>query len=145
MATVINIKNLTKGYQSIIDNGRHSIVGDEPIKSKGTDLGFSPTDLILSSLAFCKVATVRYVARRNGWDHLIHDVDGTLSMEVKRNGKELSTHVKVALKIDGDLTAEQERELIDQADKCYVHRMIEGDWEIENAVELINKKATEEV
>jgi len=149
MATVVNIKNLTKGYQSIIDNGRHSIVGDEPIKSKGTDLGFSPTDLILSSLAFCKVATVRFVARRNGWDHLIRDVDGTLSMEVKRSNGKLSTQVTVALKIDGDLTPEQEKELIDQADKCYVHRMIEGDWEIENATTLIDssdsKKTTEAI
>ena len=38
MATVIKIKNLQEGYQSIITNGTHSIVGDEPVKSKGTDL-----------------------------------------------------------------------------------------------------------
>jgi putative redox protein len=27
-------------------------------------------------------------------------------------------------------------ELLKQADACYVHRMIEGEWNIENAVEL---------
>lgn len=138
MATTINIKHLPKGYQSIIDNGRHSIVGDEPISSKGTDLGFSPTDLILSSLALCKVATVRYIARRKGWEDLIRDVDGQLSLDVKRGkGGQLTSKVKVALKIEGDLSPEQKEELIKQANNCYVHRMVEGAWEIEDATELV--------
>ena len=51
MATEINIKNIPTGYQSIISNGRHSILGDEPINSKGTDLGFSPVDLILAAIS----------------------------------------------------------------------------------------------
>ncbi|BDS09909.1 OsmC family protein [Aureispira anguillae] len=139
MPTVINIKNLPTGFQSIIDNGKHSILGDEPIKSKGTDLGFAPTDLILSSLAMCKVATVRYIARKNGWEDLIRDVDGQLSLVVKR-GKDgqLTSKVKVALKIEGDISPEQKVELLKQADNCYIHRMVEGDWEIESATELVD-------
>lgn len=138
MATEINIKNLPVGYQSVISNGKHSIVGDEPIKSKGTDLGFSPEDLILSSLAMCKVATVRFIARKNGWDSQIRDVDAALSMKVKR-GRDgaLSTKVTVAIKIEGDISEAQKAELIKQADSCYIHRMIEGDWEIESATELV--------
>lgn len=143
MATTINIKNLPTGYQSIINNGKHSIVGDEPIKSKGTDLGFSPTDLLLSSLAMCKVATVRFIARRNGWDHLIRDVDGQLTLETKRGKGGLSSKVKVALQIEGDLTEEQRTELLKQADRCYIHRMIEGDWEIEEAVDQLETVTTE--
>jgi putative redox protein len=38
-------------------------LGDEPTASAGTDLGFSPEDLI-SSIMMCKVATVRYIARK---------------------------------------------------------------------------------
>ena len=64
MATEIQIKNLPEGYQSIITNGKHSIVGDEPVGSKGTDLGLAPTELVLAGLAMCKVATVRYIARK---------------------------------------------------------------------------------
>jgi putative redox protein len=136
MATNINIKNLPTGYQSLITNGKHAVVGDEPIKSKGTDLGFSPEDFILSSLAMCKVATVRYIARKNKWDHLINDVDADLSMSVKRgNGGHLTTTVNVAIHIDGDITDEQKNTLLQEADKCYIHRMIEGDWNINNAVE----------
>ncbi|EIA09321.1 OsmC family protein [Flavobacterium frigoris] len=138
MGKKINIKNLTTGYQSLITNGRHAIVGDEPTSSTGTDLGFSPEDLILSSIALCKVATVRYIARKNKWE--IGEVDGEFELNVKRgeDGK-LSSHVTAKIKIKGDLTAEQKTELLKQADACYVHRMIEGDWDIENAVELTEK------
>lgn len=135
MGKKISIKNLPIGYQSIISNGRHSLVGDEPINSKGTDLGFSPEDFILASIAMCKVATVRFIARKNNWD--IRDVDGELEMTTKRgeNGK-LSTQVTVALKIEGDITEEQKTELLRQADACYIHRMIEGEWSLEDSTIL---------
>lgn len=138
MGKKINIKNLPTGYQSLITNGRHAIVGDEPTSSTGTDLGFSPEDLILSSIALCKVATVRYIARKNKWE--IGEVDGEFELNVKRGeaGK-LSTHVTAKIKIEGDLTAEQKTELLKQADACYVHRMIEGEWNIESAQELITE------
>ncbi|NCT10492.1 MAG: OsmC family protein [Flavobacteriia bacterium] len=135
MATNIKLKNLSTGYQTIISNGRHSIIGDEPINSKGTDLGFSPTDLILSSIGMCKVATVRFIARKNGWE--IGNVEAELDQVVKRgeNGK-LSTAVNVSISIEGDITEEQRTELLNQADACYVHRMIEGEWNIEKATAL---------
>jgi len=141
MPTTIKIKNIPTGYQSIISNGRHTIVGDEPVKSKGTDLGFAPTELMLSGLAMCKVATVRYIARKNGWEDLIRDVDAELSLQVRRQKEGgLVSKVKVAIKIEGDITEAQRQELVREADACYVHRMIEGDWEIENAIELVEKE-----
>ena len=136
MATKINIKNLPLGYQSIISNGRHSVLGDEPITSKGTDLGFAPTEFLLAGLAMCKVATVRFIARKKGWT--IGEVDAELEQEVIRGeGGKLSTHIKIKMSIEGDLlTAEQREELLVESDKCYVHRMIEGEWNIEKAVEV---------
>jgi putative redox protein len=142
MATKINIKSLPIGYQSIISNGRHAIVGDEPIKSKGTEQGFSPEELLLAALASCKLATVRFIARKNGWD--IRDVDAQLEMSVQRHpDRSLSSQVKVALKIEGDLTEEQRAELFHEADHCYVHRMIMGEWEIAKAVPLEESQVTE--
>lgn len=134
MATIIKIKNLTEGYQSIITNGTHTIVGDEPIKSKGTDLGLSPSELVLSGLAMCKVATVRYIARQKGWE--IGEVKAELSQEVKRQPDGLNTNVKVAIQIEGKLNQEQKEELLKQANACYIHRQIMGEWNIEHATEL---------
>lgn len=135
MGKKINIKNIPVGYQSFISNGKHSLVGDEPETSKGTDLGFSPEDFILSSLAMCKVATIRYIARKNNWE--IRDVDGELEMNVKRGGDgKLSTHITVAIKIEGNISEEQKIELLKHADACYIHRMIDGDWNIEKSKSL---------
>ena len=136
MATEINIKNIPTGFQSIITNGKHTILGDEPIKSKGTDLGLAPTELVLAGLGMCKVATVRYIARLKGWE--IRDVDAQLSQTVERGeNRKLSTKVKVAINIEGDLSEEQKKELLKQADRCYIHRLIEGDWDIESATDLV--------
>lgn len=131
MATLIQIKNLQEGYQSVITNGRHSIIGDEPVSAKGTDLGLSPTELVLSGLAFCKVATIRNVARRNQWE--IGEVKGELMMDVKRENGKLYPYVKVDIQIDGELTEEQRSKLHDEADRCYVHRLLDADWEIETS------------
>ncbi len=133
MATTIKIKNLPEGYQSIITNGTHTIVGDEPVKSNGTDLGLSPSELVLSGLALCKVATIRFIARRNNWE--IGEVKAELSQEVKRESKGLKTNIKVAIHIEGNITQEQKDELLKQADACYIHRQILGEWNIEHATE----------
>lgn len=131
MATVIKIKNLQEGYQSIITNGTHSIVGDEPVKSKGTDLGLSPSELVLSGLAMCKVATVRYIARQKGWE--IGEVKAELSQEVKRDSDGLKTTIQVAINIEGNISQVQKDELLKQANACYIHRQILGEWNIEHA------------
>jgi putative redox protein len=138
MATTINIKSLPLGYQSIISNGRHAIVGDEPLAGKGTDLGFSPEDLLLAALASCKVSTVRFIARKKGWD--VRDVDAQLSLSVKRNAdRTLASTVQVAIQIEGDLSDEQRAELLREADNCYVHRMIKGEWNIGQAMPELEK------
>ena len=122
MATVIKIKNLSEGYQSIITNGTHTIIGDEPVKSKGTDLGLSPSELVLSGLAMCKVATVRFIARKNNWE--IGEVRAELSQEVKREPGGLKTNIKVGILIEGNITNEQKEELLKQANACYIHVQI---------------------
>lgn len=128
MATQIKIKNLPEGFQSIITNGKHTIIGDEPLSSKGTDLGLAPSELVLAGLAMCKVATVRYIARKNGW--IIENVEAELTQEVKREVTGLKTSVNVEINIEGDISEEQRTELLKQADNCYIHRILKGEWDI---------------
>ena len=142
MPTKINIKNIPEGYQSFISNGRHAILGDEPIKAKGTDLGFSPTELVLAGISMCKVATIRNVARRKGWD--IGNVDAELSQEVGRGeGRNLATHVTSKINIEGNITDEQREYLIKEADNCYVTRMVRGDWTFEESLPLTKETLLE--
>lgn len=139
MATVINIKNIDAGYQSIISNGRHSIVGDEPVHSKGTDLGMSPSELVLAGLALCKAATVRYIARKNGWE--IGEVNARLEQVVRKTENKVVPHIAVSIIIEGNITDEMRTELLKQADSCYIHRLLESEWVIENSLSSVLKEA----
>ena len=142
MATEIKLKHIPEGYQTFISNGRHAIVGDEPIKSKGTDLGFSPTELLLAGISMCKVATIRNVARRNGWE--IGNVDAHLTQNVvKQRDGGFKTKVKSAIEIEGSLTDEQRATLIYEADNCYVTRLVRGDWEIHDSTDLEVKEISQ--
>lgn len=81
------------------------------------------------------MATVRFIAHRNGWE--IQNVEAQLSQTVKRGeGGKLAATVNIAISIEGDLSEEQTNELLKQADACYVHRMIKGEWTIEKATFL---------
>lgn len=129
MATQIKIKNIPEGYQTIISAGKHTIIGDEPIASKGTDLGMSPTELVLAGISMCKVATIRNVARRKGIQ--IGEVNANLEQVVKRTvSGELKTIVNSEIDIEGDISEEIRRMLIDEADNCYVTRLVRGEWEM---------------
>lgn len=135
MATEITIKNLTQGYQSIISNGRHAILGDEPINVKGTDLGMSPTELVLAGISMCKVATIRNVARRKNIE--IGNVDASLSQSVSKNTDgSFMTSVNSSIKIEGDITEQERRMLIHEADNCYVTRLIKGEWAINDSSDM---------
>ncbi len=135
MATEIKITNLPQGYQSIISNGRHSIIGDEPIKVKGTDLGMSPTELVLAGISMCKVATIRNVARRNNIE--LGHVDAEVTQVPKRNADgTYTTEVNSSIKIHGDITDEQRQMLIHEADNCYVTKLVKGEWIINESTTL---------
>lgn len=135
MATEIKIKNIPTGYQSIISNGKHTIIGDEPINVKGTDLGMTPTQLVLAGISMCKVATIRNVARRKNIE--IGDVDAELSQEVRKSPDgSMQTEVNSVIKIEGDITEEEREMLIHEADNCYVTRIVKGDWTINDSTTL---------
>lgn len=134
MATIIKAKNLAEGYQTILTNGKHSLIGDEPVKSKGTDLGMSPSELVLSGLALCKVATIRYIARQKNWE--IGEVHAELQQEVQRTPQGLKTRITVALNIEGNISEEQRAHLMAESNKCYIHRQLMGEWDIEHASAL---------
>lgn len=135
MSTEIKIKNIPTGYQSIITNGKHTIVGDEPINVKGTDLGMSPTELVLAGISMCKVATIRNVARRK--NITIENIDAQLTQVAKRNADgTYKTEVNSAIKITGNITPEQKAMLVKEADNCYVTRLVKGEWAINDSTEL---------
>ena len=79
------------------------------------------------------------MSRRKGWE--IGDVDALLSQRVIRNADgSLKTKVSSKIKIEGNITEEQRKELIAEADNCYVTRMVHGDWELSHSEDLVESE-----
>lgn len=117
-------------YQVAIENGRHFWIGDEPFDIGGTDIGPSPYDLLLSSLATCKVITVRMYADRKGWP--LESMNITLShqkVKAKDCDECASTSgfvdiIDCEMTFSGELDADQKERLRQISERCPVHRSI---------------------
>ena len=72
--------------------------------------------------------SIRYIARKNRFE--IGNVGAILTLEVKKEINGLKTIVKVDIKIEGEIDDSQREELLKQADNCYIHRLLKGEWDI---------------
>ncbi len=53
-----------------------------------------------------------------------------------RTSEGLKTNIKIAMFIEGNITKDQKDELLIQANACYIHRQIMGEWNIEHTTEI---------
>lgn len=123
-----------EGYETAINvGGRHKIVADEPVKAGGADEGPDPYDLLLASLAACKLITVRMYADRKGWplegararlgQRRIHAEDCAQC----ESDTGWVHEIDVELEFSGALTNEQRDRLLEISDRCPVHRTLTGE------------------
>ncbi len=115
-------------FSTSIDLGNHQLLGDEPEKSGGKDLGPASHQFLLASLGNCTAITLRMYARHKQWD--LKKISVTLNIEkVIEEGVEKNIiHRNVFL--EGNLTDEQRARLMLVADKCPIHKLLTGKIEI---------------
>ena len=109
-------------YQTHISTDTQVIVADEPQDVGGGDRGMKPTDLLAASLGACTVITLRMYADRKGWPmtSAVAHVDLENDLQAKH------AHFRLRLVLNGDLTTDQRARLLEIADRCPIHRMLEN-------------------
>ena len=128
---VVTIVETGQGdFQVEVSAGGVSFLADEPPEVGGLGSGPTPYDLLSAGLGACTAMTVRLYARGKGLP-----LD-RVSVEVghsRRTGMEPPDQFVRRLHLEGELSAEQRRKLVEIAEKCPVHRTLHRGAEIETA------------
>jgi len=114
----------------------HHLIADEPESYGGNYLGPSPYQLVAAGLGACTSMTIRMYARQKKipLDHVQVDVSHS-----KIHAQDCSSCEQEKGKVDqfvrqitltGDLLDEQRQRLLEIADRCPVHRTLEGEIQI---------------
>jgi uncharacterized OsmC-like protein/alpha-beta hydrolase superfamily lysophospholipase len=123
-------------FQQEVMSGAHRFLADEPVKAGGLDSGPGPYDLLLASLGACTSMTLRLYAdnKKLSLDRVsvrlthnrIHAED-CLNCETKEG---MIDRIDRNITLEGALSADERKRLLEIADKCPVHRTLESEIEI---------------
>ncbi|HEY6832627.1 MAG TPA: alpha/beta fold hydrolase [Pseudolabrys sp.] len=123
-------------YQQEVLSGPHRFLADEPVKVGGLDSGPGPYDLVLAGLGACTSITLRIYAEHKKLPlsrvsvRLSHNKIHARDCENCETTEGMIDHIDRAITLEGDLTPEQRKRLMEIADKCPVHRTLESEVEI---------------
>ncbi|MDH3693313.1 MAG: bifunctional alpha/beta hydrolase/OsmC family protein [Gammaproteobacteria bacterium] len=125
----------SRGFTVNMQAGRHAMLADEPHSVGGNDFGPTPYDYVLGGLGSCTAMTLKMYALRKKWPlkrvtvHLNHDKIHAHDCECDLEGdaKGRIDRLQRFIEIEGELDAEQRARLLEIADRCPVHRTLEGD------------------
>ena len=115
----------------------HAWVADEPKRVGGDNLGPDPYEHLLAALGTCTSMTIRMYANRKQWPLADVQVQLQHSREHAQDCEECDekpAQVDVlsrAIRLDGDLDESQRARLMEIADRCPVHRTLEGNLRID--------------
>lgn len=127
-------------FTTQIKADQHCLIADEPIGFGGNDFGPSPYQLVASGLAACTVMTLRMYASHKNWDlkevycHVRHDKTHIEDCGDCENPMAKIDKFTRELEIIGELDNAQKQRLLEIADKCPVHRTLEGKVHIETVL-----------
>ncbi len=124
------------GFTTQMKVGNHYLTGDEPLEFGGNDFGPSPYEFVSAGLAACTAMTLQMYAKRKKWDLQnveVHSSHDKIHMEDCSNCETAVSKIDTfqrAIKLSGDLDERQKSRLLEIADKCPVHRTLEGETKI---------------
>ena len=114
-------------YATTLTTNRHELIADEPTDLGGTDLGFSPYELLSASLASCTAITLRMYADRKEWN--VTKINVVVEFEPD-SGRQHAQFTRI-ITVQGKLSAEQRTRLEAVANACPTHKVLMGSIHIQ--------------
>ncbi|WP_336517175.1 OsmC family protein [Pollutibacter soli] len=113
-------------YKTTVHSGTHQLISDEPIVVGGEDLGFSPDELLASSLAACTAITLRMYADRKNIK--LEEIEVNVSVSWDNNIRE--TIMLKTVHFKGEVSQQERENLFRIASRCPTHKMLENPFQI---------------
>lgn len=112
---------------TLTDEQGHIWHADEPVADGGADTAPTPMQIMLSALGACTAITLHMYADRKQWPLTHVDVDLQLNPDGKpADGNQITRTIT----LHGALDEEQRSRLLQIANACPVHKLLEGKVEI---------------
>ena len=132
MAAPVTVSERPGGkYTLDVRNGRHHLYADEPLDFGSADLGPSPFEYLCAGLGSCTLVTLRAYATRKNWP--VTHIAVTTAHGRRPNDDPDKPDIDVftrTLTIEGNLDEDQRDRMMEMANRCPVHRMLEHGNEV---------------
>lgn len=132
----VYVKSAGAPYTHEITSRSHGWISDEPKDSDGQDRGPTPYELLLSALGSCTAITAQMYARRKEWPLESLEVELEQSRIHAKDCEDceqeegMVLEIYMTLRLSGYLTEEQEKRILEIANKCPVKKSLEGEIKI---------------
>ena len=111
-------------YTLDVKNGRHHLFSDEPLSFWSADIGPSPFEYLCASLGSCTAITLRMYAGRKNWE--IENISVTVTHSLRKTADDETKNVfSRVLNVTGNMESAARDRLVEIANKCPVHKMLE--------------------
>ena len=128
-------------FSETVRSGVHVLPADEPAANGGNDTGPDPYSYLLAALGTCTAMTLRMYARQKKWPLqkvrvvLKHDKVHATDCATCETKEGKVDRLERWIELDGPLSGEQRRRLLEIADRCPVHRTLTSEILIETRLE----------
>ena len=130
---VVVAENGAGRYQQQVTVAAHTLIADEPVSMGGNDAGPAPFDYLLTALGACTSMTLRMYAELKQLP--LERVSVTLTHEkIEVEGKGKIDRISRRIGLEGNLTPEQRKRMLEIANRCPVHRTLSGNLEIDSSL-----------
>ena len=117
-----------KKYQCTVEWRNGKFIADEPPSVGGEDTGPDPYTLLLSSLASCKLITLRMYIDRKGWE--IDNIGINVNLYQETKGELTTTIIDCDILFLSPVSDEQKMRLLEIAKNCPVSKIVQGDLKV---------------